>query len=185
MVLGGGCLPARRGSSSLPSLFLTHTLALSLTLHPSSSLSSLSLSLSLAPSLPPPILSLSLPPPPPSHSLFLALSLPPRPTLSGACAARVAWARMRRRSTCRVSFVHSSFIPSLLHAYATFNLKRCDAIKLSNLLLPRKSGTIKVDKLVPHTLLVYFRVQGYLTHKKTPTPLGPPKGPRLSPTVES
>jgi len=28
-------------------------------------------------------------------------------------------------------------------------------------------------------------VQGYLAHKKTPPPLGPPKGPRHSPTVGS
>ena len=28
-------------------------------------------------------------------------------------------------------------------------------------------------------------VQGYLTNKKQPPPLGPPKGPRLSPTEGS
>ena len=28
------------------------------------------------------------------------------------------------------------------------------------------------------------RLQGYLPHKKPPTPLGPPQGPRHSPTIE-
>jgi len=32
---------------------------------------------------------------------------------------------------------------------------------------------------------VATRVQGYLAHKKTPTPLGPPQGPRHMPTVGS
>ena len=31
----------------------------------------------------------------------------------------------------------------------------------------------------------FTRVHGYLAHKKTPTPLGPPQDPRHGPTVES
>jgi len=38
---------------------------------------------------------------------------------------------------------HSLLISSALHSHVTFNLELCDKIKLSNLLLPRKSGTIK------------------------------------------
>ena len=41
-----------------------------------------------------------------------------------------------------------SLIPSLLHSHV--NLEWCDKIKLSNLLLPRKSGTIKRPQ--PYTL---------------------------------
>ena len=37
----------------------------------------------------------------------------------------------------------SSLISSLLHSHVTLNLEWCDTIKLSNLLLPWKSGTTK------------------------------------------
>jgi len=49
----------------------------------------------------------------------------------------------------------SSLISSLLHSRV--NLEWCDEIKLSNLLLPRKSGTIKSLQLLlpgPHQLAV-------------------------------
>ena len=38
-----------------------------------------------------------------------------------------------------------------------------------------------------HTLLMFSRrmLQGYLAHKKQPTSLGPPQGPRHSPDVGS
>jgi len=42
----------------------------------------------------------------------------------------------------------SSLISSLLHSHVTLNLEWCDKIKLSNLLLPRKSGTIKSLQLL-------------------------------------
>ena len=35
------------------------------------------------------------------------------------------------------------------------------------------------------TLELHRMVHGYLAHKKTPTPLGPPQDPRRRPTVES
>jgi len=34
-------------------------------------------------------------------------------------------------------------------------------------------------------ILVKFRLQGYLAHRKTPTPLGPPLDPRHMPTIGS
>ena len=48
----------------------------------------------------------------------------------------------------------SSLLSSLLHSYV--NLKWCEKIKLSNLLLPRKGGTIKSLRLLStsETLLV-------------------------------
>jgi hypothetical protein len=53
--------------------------------------------------------------------------------------------------------------PHALHSHATFLLEWCDKIKLSNLLLPRKSGTIKGLQLLspipnPHTLDQVFTV---------------------------
>ena len=43
---------------------------------------------------------------------------------------------------------HSSSISSLLRSHAILNLKWCDRIKLSNILLPRKRGTIKSLQLL-------------------------------------
>ena len=52
----------------------------------------------------------------------------------------------RSKETATDLLHHSSLIFSLLHSHA--NLEWCDKIKLSNLLLPRKSGTIKSLQLL-------------------------------------
>jgi hypothetical protein len=43
----------------------------------------------------------------------------------------------------------------------------------------------KVDGCEPHSRGVNLRIQGYLAHKKMPPSLGPPYGPRHSPTAWS
>ena len=57
-------------------------------------------------------------------------------------------------------------------------------------LLPERDGQNLVLTVlcVPSSLDVcaeYARLQGYLAHKKTPLPLGPPYDPKYSPTIGS
>ena len=47
------------------------------------------------------------------------------------------------RHLCSGTESSSSLISSLLHSHVTLNLKWCDTIKLSDLLMSRKSGSIK------------------------------------------